>query len=74
MKRLASAVGASPQVVSNWRTRGAPVERCADIERATGGVVMRWDLRPDDWHRIWPELVNHERAPQVLRQEAPNAA
>lgn len=21
--------------------------------------VMRWDLRPDDWHRIWPELLDH---------------
>ena len=27
------------------------------IERATKGAVTRKDLRPDDWHRIWPELV-----------------
>ena len=20
---------------------------------------MRWDLRPDDWDKIWPELVDH---------------
>lgn len=22
-------------------------------------AVMRWDLRPDDWHRVWPELLDH---------------
>lgn len=24
-----------------------------------------WDLRPDDWHRIWPELVGTKGAPDV---------
>lgn len=23
----------------------------------TGGAVSRKELRPDDWHRIWPELA-----------------
>lgn len=22
-------------------------------------AVMRWDLRQDDWHLIWPELIDH---------------
>jgi len=22
-------------------------------------AVMRWNLRPSDWHRIWPELTDH---------------
>lgn len=22
-------------------------------------AVMRWDLRPDDWHLIWAELIDH---------------
>ena len=35
------------------------------IERASGGVVRRQDLRPDDWHRIWPELIGAEGAPDV---------
>ncbi len=30
---------------------------CVLIERETGGDVRRWDLRPDDWRAIWPELV-----------------
>jgi len=42
-----------------------PVERCVQIERATAGAVRRWDLRPDDWHLIWPELVGSEGAPAV---------
>ncbi len=32
-------------------------ERCVEIERATNGEVTRRDLRPDDWHRIWPEIA-----------------
>ncbi len=58
---LARAIGASDSAPSMWKARGVvPVERCTDIERATGGVVTRRDLRPDDWHRIWPELVTHQ--------------
>jgi hypothetical protein len=34
---------------------------------------MRWDLRPHDWHLVWPELVGIEGAPQ-LPQEARHAA
>lgn len=30
---------------------------CWAIETATGGAVTRRDLRPNDWHRIWPELA-----------------
>jgi DNA-binding transcriptional regulator YdaS (Cro superfamily) len=45
------------------------------IERATDRQVMRWDLRPTDWHRIWPELIGAEGAPAVpSQQEAQRAA
>lgn len=56
---LARDVGVSPALVYQWRTgrRPVPVEHCAAIERVTGGEVSRRDLRPDDWQRIWPELV-----------------
>lgn len=33
------------------------------IESASNGAVTRVDLRPSDWHRIWPELVNAKRRP-----------
>lgn len=57
--RLAAAVGVRPSAVSNWLARNAMPSAlfCAAIERATEGAVTRRDLRPDDWHLIWPELV-----------------
>lgn len=57
LTKLAAAIGQSSQTVSNWRDRGVPVVHCAAIEQATNGAVTRRDLRPDDWHRIWPELA-----------------
>lgn len=57
----AERIGVSKAVLWAWINRGqVPVERCADIERVTGGAVTRRQLRPADWHRIWPELA--ERA------------
>ena len=46
-------------MVSQWvgGIKPVPIERCVDIERVTEGSVTRRDLRPDDWHRIWPELA-----------------
>lgn len=64
---LCRRLGVSAQVVSNWRRRGVPVERCVDIENATKGRVMRWDLR-DDWRHLWPELARRKNAP--ARREA----
>ena len=58
--RLAKAIGVSQQALGNWRRRGVPIERCAEIERASGYVVTRRKLRPNDWHLIWPELVSAE--------------
>jgi DNA-binding transcriptional regulator YdaS (Cro superfamily) len=39
-------------------------ENCVVIERATGGLVTRKDLRPDDWERIWPELAMSAKRPK----------
>lgn len=60
--RLANILGVSVQAVCFWRDgrRGIPAEKCTAIERATGGAVTRRDLRPDDWHEIWPELAEQE--------------
>lgn len=64
---LAEAIGVKQPTISEWvrGDRPVPIERCVDIERATGRQVMRWDLRPDDWHRIWPELIGQPGAPEV---------
>lgn len=68
--KLAAALGESVQTVSNWRVRGVPVDKCAAVELAAGCAVRRWDFRPDDWHRIWPELVDAAGAPAVEARAA----
>jgi DNA-binding transcriptional regulator YdaS (Cro superfamily) len=57
---LASKLGISPSYLSQLANGQAPAspERCVEIWRATDGEVTRQDLRPDDWDRIWPELVD----------------
>lgn len=45
-------------------------ENCVSIERATDNAVRRWDLRPRDWHRIWPELIGADGAPAVEHADA----
>ena len=74
---IARAVGVHPVMVSQWAGGGKPVplERCVAIEAATAAAVRRWDLRPDDWHRIWPELIGADGAPDVPQaEEARDAA
>lgn len=63
--KLASLLGIGQSVVSNWRARGGdvPVAHCAAVEAVTSGAVRRWHLRPEDWHRIWPELIGADGAP-----------
>lgn len=65
--KLARAIGVHPVMVSQWAAgvKPVPVERCTPIEQATEREVMRWDLRPDDWHRIWPELIGIKGAPAI---------
>ena len=62
---LAKALGVGASAVTQWKNgeRPVPAERCVQIEQLRG--VMRWDLRPDDWYRIWPELIGREGAPAV---------
>lgn len=68
---LAKSLGCPPQLVWQW-SRGArpvPVERAPAIEAATNGAVKRWDLRPNDWWLLWPELRKAKGAPKVPEQE-----
>jgi len=32
---------------------------------------MRWDLRQEDWHLIWPELIGTQGAPMVPLATSP---
>ncbi len=56
---LRRALEVPASLISDWanENRPIPIERCAAIEQATNGAVTRQDLRPDDWHKIWPELA-----------------
>ena len=64
LSALARAIGAPISNMSDWASgrRPVPLERCADIERATNGAVTRRDLCPDDWQRIWPELAESKES------------
>lgn len=59
---LARLLRVTPPSVQQWfnESRPVPPNRCVAIERVTNGVVTRRDLRPDDWHLIWPELQTSE--------------
>jgi DNA-binding transcriptional regulator YdaS (Cro superfamily) len=56
---IATAIGVSPQQVYQWAngSRPTPKDHGAQIEIATGGAVTRQEMFPDDWQRMWPELI-----------------
>lgn len=65
LAKLARALNVTTQAVCQWRDRPVPVARCAAIEELCNKKVRRWDLRPDDWHLIWPELRSRSNAPPI---------
>jgi len=69
---LARALGRSSSEVSQWASghRPIPIACCPAIERATGGQVTRRDLRPHDWHLIWPELAENEASNGAISKHA----
>jgi DNA-binding transcriptional regulator YdaS (Cro superfamily) len=69
--KVAQLLGVSVQAVCFWRDgkRSFPVEHCATIAKHSNGKVHRWDLRPDDWFSVWPELVGTRGAPRVPAAE-----
>lgn len=69
---LAKAIGAYAPDISRWAdgTRPIPFPFGAPIEKATQGLVTRKEMFPDDWERLWPELVN-EPAPRRATDPAP---
>ncbi|WP_429562070.1 Cro/Cl family transcriptional regulator [Paraburkholderia sp. MM6662-R1] len=38
---------------------------CVKIEQRSDYYLMRWDLRPTDWHEHWPELIDKPGSPPV---------
>lgn len=62
--QLAREIGCSSTDISNWKAgnRQIPILSAVAIEKATNGEVSRKDCRPDDWHMIWPELIQESEA------------
>ena len=67
-QRCETSIGHLNNVGYGYRPCGP--ELCVLIERESGGAVTRRDLRPDDWWRIWPELVTADHPAPEARQEA----
>lgn len=64
--RLANEAGTSLGYLRKAISIGQQVNArlAVRLEKATDSAVMRWDLRPDDWREIWPELETHPSAPR----------
>ncbi|MEX3555197.1 MAG: YdaS family helix-turn-helix protein [Burkholderia gladioli] len=72
LAKLCRDIGAYAPDVSRWAngSRPVPPRWCVAIERITDGAVSRRDLRPDDWHLIWPELAEAHSAVLTEREPA----
>lgn len=73
--QLAAASGTTRGHLQNivYGIRPCSPELASALERNTEGEVKRWDMRPDDWHLIWPELIGAEGAPPVVTPEPATA-
>lgn len=56
---IARALGITQPVVSDWVTgkKAIPAEHCKAIHQLSGGLVTCQEMRPNDWHKYWPELA-----------------
>lgn len=64
-KRLNRSAVYLSQLAAKQDDRVASAELAVLIERESELAVRRWDLRPNDWWLIWPELIGAEGAPAV---------
>lgn len=56
------------QTVQSWvREARVPAPYAPAVADLTG--VSVWELRPDDWHRVWPMLIGTDGAPQPPESE-----
>lgn len=71
-KRLAQKAGVDEQYLYQCLTgrRNMDAAEARDVETVLDGELMRWDLRPKDWFRIWPELASMVGAPPVPAEVA----
>ena len=62
--KLAEELGIPAAQVSHWvqGVRPVPVKYCQLIKDRIEGVTLQM-LRPDDWQKIWPELIPTVQVP-----------
>lgn len=63
-REIAAALGVDEQYVYQVgaRLKTASPALARGMNQVEPAMLL-WDLRPDDWHRIWPELIGAEGAP-----------
>jgi DNA-binding transcriptional regulator YdaS (Cro superfamily) len=66
--RVGTTLGHLNNVAYASRTASAALTR--SISKQSDGQVREWDLRPDDWHLIWTELVGTDGAPAPRHADA----
>lgn len=73
MAAFAKRLGIKPiylsQLAAKQDGREPSPALCVDIERESDEMVRRWELRPEDWYRIWPELIGTEGAPEIPAEQ-----
>jgi DNA-binding transcriptional regulator YdaS (Cro superfamily) len=72
-RRLAAKTGvnaASLYQALTGKGAGFSPAKCVQIEQSSEKEIRRWDLRPNDWWEIWPELIGVRGAPPVPREKA----
>lgn len=53
-KKIGTSIGYLRKVASSGLNLGTAL--CVRIEQETQGAVSRKMLRPNDWHKHWPEI------------------
>lgn len=48
-----------------YGVRPCATDLAVHIERESHLAVRRWELRPEDWYKHWPELIGAEGAPAI---------
>ena len=64
---LAAKVGISDPYLYQCLTgrKAMSAAEAVRVEIESGRALMRWHLRPADWHLIWPEFIGTDGAPAV---------
>ena len=57
--------------VHAWRTKGIPDGKHIRLSLLAEqhGVASRQELRPDDWHLLWPELIKSTQSKKATKND-----